>query len=250
MIKQSLSGGRPSLPAPVLPQAVDGVLNLGVLADAVLVSVKPYVNDRNAYPERDLGDQITVTWTSSSTGDEVVRRYSYLANPVKDASDVEYEIRVRPLWALPAGGYDVSYTITSRTGNTSRSESAVVTVSDTPAVPSVIAGGVIQTNLFGVYLPGLVGTWIAPGAYAVKSANDVLVKSLASLSADGKSTPGATLKLYKNSDSAAFASVVSNPDGTTWVPNIFSSTNFVRGDLISIQLDGSQDATIFLALAV
>lgn len=231
-----------SLPAPSFPQAQSGVLNLKALgADAVSVCMQGYV-------ERNVGDRLTVRW--SRNGAEVVRRYVHLADPTRDGRNAQYEARIWPLWALLPGDYEVDYSVTSRTGNVSRSAPAQIAVTGTPAVPTVITGGVIQTSLFGMHQPGLVATWIAPGTYTVASADDVLVQSLADFSAEGASTANVTLQLYRNHDARAFASIVSDSAGKTWTVSVPQATSLARGDLISIQLEGVRDSKIFLAVAV
>lgn len=231
-----------SLPPPAVPQAEQGVLDLGALAgDAVQVQVP-------GYPERNVGDRLTLNWRLG--GGDVVRRYAYLADPTRDAPDRQYEVRVQPLWALQPGDYQVDYTVTSRTGNVSQSAPVPITVVGTPKVPTVLMGGVIQTTLFGVYRAGVVGTWIAPGPYTIATERDVLVRSLASFSRQGASSPNVTLRFYRNDDGEPFASIVSDALGTTWTVGVPRSTGVLRGDLISIELAGEEDASLFLALAV
>ncbi len=233
-----------SLPAPAFPQAVGEVLNLGALdADAVRVSVP-------AYPECNLGDRITLKWVAREFPVEIARRDGFVADPIQAFSNGQYEIRVRPLWVLPPGDYDVHYTVTSRTGNSSPSDAARVTVVGTPPVPTVVTGGVIQTEFFGVYPPGVVGAWIVPGAYSIASSKDVLAQSLAAYSTEGASAANVALQLYRNDDEQPFARVESDATGKTWSTSVDEPTDFVRGDRISVRLAGAQDSAIFLVLAV
>lgn len=233
-----------SLPPPTFPQAVGEVLNLAALGgDAVRVSVQ-------AYPECNVGDRITLKWIAREIPVEIARRHGFLADPIQDFSRGQYEIRVLPLWALPPGDYEVHYTVTSRTGNSSRSDAARVTVVGTPPVPTVVTGGVIQTELFGVYPPGILGAWIVPGAYAVASSKDVLVQSLAAYSTEGASAANVALQLCKNDDEQPFARVESDATGKTWIASVDRPADFVRGDRISVRLEGVQDSAIFLVLAV
>lgn len=245
MNERRLSNTSPqSLQQPILPQAVDGVLDLAQLdADAVLVNVP-------VYAQCNIGDRITLVWAQHDTRIEITRRYAYLPDAARDSGDAPHEVRIRPLWALPPGGYDVHYAVTSRTGNVAQSDTAHVEVKGTPQAPAVIAGGVIQTELFGVYAPGLIGAWIAPDAYSIASSSDILVESLALYSAEGTSAGNCVLRLYKNDDENSFASVVSDSAGKTWTPSVAKPTTFVRGDLISVRLEGTQDSALFLVLAV
>ncbi|HTH76836.1 MAG TPA: hypothetical protein VL635_20810 [Trinickia sp.] len=239
-----MSNASPLLPPPDLPQAADGILNLAELdADAVRVNVP-------AYMQCNFGDQIALIWVQHDTRIEITRRYAYLADTTRDQGRAPHEVRIRPLWALPPGDYDVQYAVTSRTGNVSQSSAAHVEVVGTPDAPTVIAGGVIQTELFGIYPPGLIGAWIAPAAYSIESSNDILVQSLASYSAEGASAPNSVLRLYKNKDVNPFASIVSDGAGTRWTPSVDEPTTFIRGDLISVRLEGTQDSALFLVLAV
>lgn len=232
------------LPLPGLPQGVGGVLNLAELdGEAVRVNVP-------AYPECNVGDRITVIWKQHGSDTETIRRYAYLSDASGNRGDAPHEIRVWPLWALPPGDYDVQYAVTSRTGNVSQSEAAHVAVVGTPQAPTVITGGVIQAELFGVYRPGLIGAWLVPGAYSIASSGDVLVQSLASYSTEGASTANAVLRLYKNDEVDPFGSIVSDDSGIGWTPSIDKPSALVRGDLISVRLDGAQDAMLFLVLAL
>lgn len=244
MSRRRLSNQSALLARPSLPQAVEGELDLSTLyGEAVRVSVP-------GYPQCNVGDRIMVTWRQHATHTEITRRYAYLPDGVRGLDNVQHEIRVRPLWALPPGDYEVQYAVTSRTGNVSQSATAHVTVVGTPRAPAVITGGVIQTDLFGVYAPGLIGAWIVPDAYSIESPNDILVQSLASFSTDGKSTANSVLRVYKNDDSNAFASIVCDAAGTSWTPSVDESTTLARGDLISVRLISTQDSALFLVLAV
>lgn len=232
------------LPQPGLPQAVDGLLNLAALdGDAVRVTVP-------SYPECNVGDRLTLIWTQHGTQTEIARRYAYLSDGARVMVDAQCEIRVRPLWALPPGDYDVQYIATSRTGNVSQSDAARVSVTGTPQAPTAITGGVIQTDLFGVYRPGVIGAWIVPDAYSIVSPSDILVQSLSVYSTEGASTANAVLQLYKNDEHEPFARIASDGAGTTWTPSVDEQTAFARGDLISVRLAGAQDSALFLMLAV
>lgn len=238
------AGAGALLPRPSLPQATDSVLDLATLGeDVVRVNVPPY-------PECNIGDRIALQWVRHGTTNEVSMRYAYLSSAAVTSNGTQHEIRVWPLWTLPPGDYDVRYAVTSRTGNSSQSEVSRVEVVGTPRSPTVVTGGVIQMTFFGSYRPGIVATWIVPGAYSVASPGDVLVESLASYATEGASTPNTLLQLYRNGDEAPFASVLSDAAGTTWTPSVDRTAEFVRGDRISVRLGGAQDPAIFLALAV
>ncbi|YBV94573.1 hypothetical protein M1D80_00815 (plasmid) [Phyllobacteriaceae bacterium JZ32] len=237
------SEGNTLLPEPDLFQANDGVLDLGSLnGDPVRVRI-------SAYPQRNPGDRITLTMTRQEPYLELTR-YAYLQAPDQDKETKFYEVRVEPLWALLSGQYEVSYMITSRTGNASASAPAPISIKGTPEQPPTAHVGTIQANLFGVYRPSLVGSWIVPEDYTFTPDNGLLAQSLASYSVEQASTPNTILGFYKNEEADPFAQLASDGNGTNWIAKNQAETDFARGDLISIKLDGTDNAKLFLAVAL
>ncbi|GAB1584757.1 hypothetical protein PPNSA23_47000 [Phyllobacterium phragmitis] len=203
----------------------------------------------SAYPERNPGDRITLTMARQEPYLELTR-YAYLQDPGQDQDTKIYEVRVEPLWALLSGQYEVFYMITSRTGNASASAPKSVSITDTPEQPPSAPVSAIQVNLFGTYLPGLVGSWMVPEDYTFTPNNGLLAQSLASYSVEQASTPNTILSFYKNEEMDPFAQLASDGSGTNWTTKNQAETDFARGDLISIKLDGTDNAKLFLAVAL
>jgi hypothetical protein len=242
------------LAPPALPQAQDGVLDLGSepIASAGAVQV-----DVPSYPKRNPGDRIIVSFTPRREAEDgpvlsALHRYRYLANPGADPAGKTYPVLVEPLWALPADVYEVDYMVTSRTGNTSVSQGATVSVRNTPQPP---AGGdafaVGQASMFGVYLPDVVQSWVVQQPGTLADVNQILWQSL------GKSTPGAVLCFYRTAPAGAapqrLATLTAGGDGTTWTISAEHDAlpvQFARADLVQVKLDGAGPQEVMLALAL
>jgi hypothetical protein len=242
------------LAPPALPQAQDGVLDLGsdpiASAGAVQVEVP-------SYPKRNPGDRIIVSFKPRGEAQAVpasaaLHRYRFLANPGADPAGKTYPVLVEPLWALPADVYEVGYMVTSRTGNTSVSQGATVSVRNTPQPP---AGGdafaVGQASMFGTYLPDVVQSWVVQLPGTLADANGILWQSL------GKSTPGAVLGIYRTEPAGAapqrLVTLTADADGTAWSVSPEHDAlpvQFARADLVQVKLEATGPQEILLALAL
>lgn len=199
--------------------------------EAVEVMILPYA-------ERNLGDRIIVSLVPSAgggSGNEVTR-YFYL-------SDISHEppehIFIRPLQSLVDGYYQASYTVTSRSGNVSCSQSVEVEVINSP-MTSVGT----QVTLFGSYQSGLVAAWVVPQSYSVAPA-DVLHAPIHSKQSDA----GVTLGVYRPQDIQPVLSICT-VDGQNWSCLGDQVAQFQEGNLISLKLEGGKNSAIYLAIVV
>lgn len=233
---------------PGLPQAEGGVLDLSspdiTAAGAVKVEIP-------TYPQLGWGDRTTVVFKDEKNAPVV--RFAYLPNPAqfKDRACVA-EVRVHPLSALVSGSYTVGYSVESRTGNISNSETIPVTVTHSPYNGG---GGVatIGTSFFGTYVPGMIGSWVAPLDYSLAIKSDIVVRSLNGFSPPGVTTAGVRLKVYRTPVGGTVQSIaiIESSDGKQWAvtPVGDGNVDLHKGDLISIELDGVSNARFFVALA-
>lgn len=234
---------------PSLPQAEGGVLDLSspdITAEGLVKVEIP------TYPQLGWGDRVTVFFKDEKNAPLV--RFAYLPNPAqfKDRTCIA-EVRVHPLSALASGSYTVGYSVESRTGNNSNSETMPVTVINSPYTGG---GGVatIGTSFFGTYVPGIIGSWVVPVDYSLAIESGIVVRSLNEFSPPGMTTADVRLKVYRTPVDGAVQSIaiVESSDGNQWAVTSVGDGNIDlhKEDLISIELDGVSNARFFVALAL
>jgi hypothetical protein len=237
------------LSEPVLPQASGGILDLSspsvVAFGAVKVEIPPYA-------QLGWGDRVTVVFTDQSRNDLV--RFAYLPNPVR-FEDQEYvaEVRVQPLSALASSTYDVTYSVASRTGNISNSAVNQVKIINAPHAD---AGrlSTVDTTFFGTYPPGVIGSWVVPADYTLSTDSDIAVRSLNMFAPSGRVSPDVLLNVRQAPPlgGSKLIATIQSSDGQQWTVRSAGETHVAldRGDLISIELSGNQNARFFVALAL
>jgi hypothetical protein len=236
---------------PDLPQAATGVLDLSspeVLNDGAVKVKIP------SYPQQGWGDRVTVHFNPQSGNLSGIRRFCYLRCPGEGLIDLSYvaEARIQPLTALSSGIYEVDYIVTSRTGNASNSMPKTVEVINAPEVPSGLTA-VIDTAFFGTYRNNIIGSWVVPEKYQIAPGSDIAVRSLKMFAPPHSATAGVQLGIYwtpVDEDEQLFAYLRSD-DGDQWTPvPVQQQVTLSRGDLVSIKLEGNQNARLFVALTM
>lgn len=237
------------LTPPGLPQAKDGVLDFGspdvTAAGAVKVEIPTYA-------QLGWGDRVTVIFKDEY--DRSLVRFAYLPNPArfKDRAFVA-EVRVSPLSALASGRYRVAYSVASRTGNLSNSETSPVKIINSPytdggRVPTV------STAFFGTYVPGMIGSWVVPADYSLSTTSEIVVRSLNGFAPPGATAASVRLKVQRTPFEGVIEpiAVVQSNDGSQWTVNPVGDANvdLHKRDLISIELDSTGNARFFVALAL
>lgn len=241
------------LSAPHLPQmdTADGILDLQSSLVTDVGAVRVLID---AYPKRNVGDRITVRFRRGSDlvsypYPPVLTRYLYLPDPTTDSQSKRYELLFRPLWALPSDRYEVSYMVTSRTGNASLSGDTPVEVINTPRSPVNQTG---QASFFGNYAPGPMEAWVVSASYVLYPGQDLVMGAL------GDSTHGVRLGIYQvpadGGGGTRFA-LIECDDGQNWSCNpaqTEAEVSLERGSLVIVKLesDPGTDAEVRLALAL
>ncbi|VVN46445.1 hypothetical protein [Pseudomonas fluorescens] len=161
------------LAAPSLPEAVNGVLNLGnVQNEFIQVIIRPYA-------KIDRGDKITVLFNSVNDQNDFLR-YAYVSDP-DDFPPKGIAIKIQPLSAFSNDQFNVSYVVESRAANLSSSKPLSITIKNAPGAEADVQYH--QAAYGGFYLKGLIDSWIVPLDYAISQNSDVLISMLGDLPA-------------------------------------------------------------------
>jgi hypothetical protein len=124
----------------------------------------------------------------------------------------------------------------------SLSNHVTVDVINTPVMPAALS----QFTLSGYFPPGPVANWVVSNDYRLTKEN-VIFQSIGTKNASG----GVRLGIYRISagiTGPAFATL-STLDGKSWT-YAGNETQLSRGDVVSVQLEGEDDAAIYLAAAM